>query len=50
MSGTSQWAMSEPNIAVELGAERVDLGLNAVRRHRVVGLAAEVEAVDEQVA
>ena len=48
MSGTSQWAMSEPIIAWSSAPNGLTDVLNAVRRQRVVGLAPEVEGIDEQ--
>ncbi len=48
MSGTSQCATSEPNMALKPRAERVDLGVERGAVHRVVGLAPEEEAGHEQ--
>ena len=50
MSGTSQWPMSELNIARSRAPSGLRVGVERPRDGRVVGLAAEVEARHEQVA
>ena len=49
MSGTSQWPMSEANIAFEPDAVREHRAVERQRVQRVVGLAAEVELAGEDV-
>ena len=48
MSGTSQWAMSEPIIACSSAPNGLTVGVERERGERVVGLAPEEEAVGEQ--
>ena len=43
MSGTSQWPMSELNIALSRAPKGLSRGVEADRDQRVVGFAAEVE-------